>query len=62
MNIEIDTGNAAFEGGARLPECARILREVADKLEQGNDPEELRLWPLFDVNGNRVGKVEGGTR
>lgn len=50
FNLEIPSlGNAAFERNPR-PEIARILRETADKLEQGRDVLALR-----DINGNTVG-------
>lgn len=45
-------GNAAFEGN-ESGETARILRELADKIESGRLPETL-----LDVNGNAVGKVK----
>ena len=41
--------NAAFEFDPR-PELARILREVADKIESGANGGTMR-----DVNGNRIG-------
>lgn len=41
--------NAAFAHNPR-PEIARILRETADKIEQGRDVIALR-----DANGNTVG-------
>lgn len=47
---EFDLGNAAFEGEARPAEVVRILRGVADRVEQGHD-EGL----VHDVNGNKVG-------
>lgn len=48
--------NAAFgedDGTARRFEIARILRETADALEEGQEYKTLR-----DVNGNRVGIAE----
>lgn len=50
--ISIETVNAAFEEEPER-EIARILRELASKLENGQHPESLR-----DINGNKVGKVE----
>lgn len=47
---EFDLGNAAFEGEACPGEVARILRQVADRVEAGHD-EGL----VHDVNGNKVG-------
>lgn len=61
FRIEIETGNAAFnEDGGELSEAAegretaRILRELADCVENGWRLPERVLW---DVNGNRVGKA-----
>lgn len=53
--ITIKTGNAAFEAfeGLEHYEVARILRRLADKLENGSKPERL-----LDINGNNVGTVE----
>ena len=58
FKLTIKTGNAAFhdedENGdhqaAAMLECARILREAANRLECGSDCESLR-----DYNGNKVG-------
>lgn len=50
FNVEINTGNAAF-GITHSLELARILRELADKVESGQDDTVLR-----DMNGNRVGQ------
>lgn len=53
FEITIETDNAAFgedEGGAG-PEVARILREVADKVENG-----AAGGRVFDFNGNGVGR------
>ena len=52
FKLTIKTDNAAFsedEGGPNL-EVARLLREAADKIENGGDG-----GVLMDVNGNRVG-------
>lgn len=50
LKLTISTANAAFEGDP-APECARILRALADLIEYG----ERTDGSLFDVNGNRVG-------
>lgn len=47
VTVEID--NAAFQPEA-APEVARILRETADRVEQGYRSEAIR-----DENGNTVG-------
>ncbi len=49
--LKIKTGNAAFHEGEPLAEVARILREVADKLDR-SDP----AGTIFDANGNSVGE------
>lgn len=58
MKIAIDLGNAAFSDGNSGHECARILRELADKIEWFDiarpDPN---LSNLRDINGNTVGKA-----
>jgi hypothetical protein len=50
--IKIETVNAAFEG-AEGYEVARILRDLADKIEDNNQPSKVR-----DINGNTVGAIE----
>lgn len=49
MRIQFRTSNAAFQG-RRKSESARILREIAEKLEEGHDEGIIQ-----DVNGNKVG-------
>lgn len=51
ITITIHTDGAAFDPDPR-PEVARILRDLADRLEAGHDPEKLR-----DINGNAAGEV-----
>lgn len=50
--IEIKVGNSAFTEDCDY-ELARILRELADRFEEGGSPMRLR-----DINGNTVGTVE----
>lgn len=52
IRIQLDTGNAAFSDGNRDAEVARILREAADRIENGGDD-----FSLYDYNGNKVGSV-----
>lgn len=52
FELHIDTDNAAFDYPG--PEVARILRELADLLDDGVTGH----GPLRDVNGNRVGSWE----
>jgi len=57
MKITFATDNEAFtEQGeeseeAKRAECARILRQIATKLESGQD-----AGAVMDANGNNVGK------
>lgn len=50
--ITINTENSAFEGNEEH-EVARILRNIADKIENGQQPRK----PM-DINGNSVGSIE----
>lgn len=52
FQLYVHTDNAAFDDQAT--ELARILRLVADKIEQGEDYSMFRT--IFDVNGNDVGR------
>jgi hypothetical protein len=51
--IMIKTGNAAFDEDYPGREVARILRKLADRVENEEYPSKL-----MDSNGNAVGKVE----
>ena len=53
--IEIEMDNAAFENGNGY-ELARILRGAADRVEDCEfaAPDSM---PVFDTNGNLVGKI-----
>lgn len=53
IKIVIATGNAAFEEAGKENEAARVLRELADRLESGEQPNSLR-----DYNGNKVCRIE----
>lgn len=52
IKIRIKIVNAAFQDMPEY-EVARMLRELADKLESGRQPGKL-----LDLNGNAVGSVE----
>ena len=56
MKITINTKNAAFEYQAGI-EVARILRGLADKIENWEGKNSFTLG-LLDVNGNKVGEVK----
>lgn len=51
FTVTFNTNNDAFAEDP-APEIARILRELADKVAEGDD---LGLIRLRDVNGARVG-------
>lgn len=53
--IRVDLNNAAFAGDGLRKELPRILRELADKIED-EGPKSPR--GLLDVNGNTVGVFE----
>lgn len=53
FTLEIETGNAAFSDGPAT-EIARILRDLAARLERGDFNDEMHLR---DYNGNRVGRA-----
>ncbi len=54
VRMTIETNNAAFSQDVGL-EVARILRDAADRIEQGHGVDALTLR---DINGNRVGELE----
>jgi hypothetical protein len=49
FRLEIETSNAAFEGGSH--EVERLLKQVALRLMQG----ETGVRTVRDINGNSVG-------
>jgi len=55
LRIEIATENAAFYLHDHAPgyELARILRDVANRIEAG-----ATEGPIYDVNGNKVGRYD----
>ena len=59
LKIQITMDNAAFEGDGGGSEAARILRDLADRIDGGLTSKTLVR--LNDVNGNNVGtaKVTG---
>lgn len=48
--LQFETNNAAFEGEMLAAECARILRNLAQKVQAGQDSGSV-----VDVNGNKCG-------
>lgn len=49
FKLDIELGNAAFEDDAG--ELSRILKELAEKLEDGSTEDGF----VRDLNGNKVG-------
>lgn len=54
--IEMDMDNAAFEL-APGEEAARILRRRLPQIESIGANDVGTVFPLMDVNGNRVGQI-----
>ena len=58
FTMNVKTSNAAFtdtaDGFDPGPELARILRDVADRMEGGY----VLSGSVFDINGNKVGSFE----
>ena len=51
FTLKFATDNAAFEGEALEAECARLLRQIAKRLEV----REEATGTIMDANGNYVG-------
>ena len=51
FKVTIDTGNDAFMDGNREAEIARILRKLADVIEEFG----TSTGRVYDINGNTVG-------
>ena len=58
LKLKINSENAAFDLEGQ--EVARILRDLADKLEHLDKLQESQL-PLRDLNGNTVGYYTSST-
>ena len=50
LEVKMETANAAFADGNEGAEAARILRKVADQIEQEQNLSES-CRPLRDING-----------
>lgn len=62
FSLDVATSNAAFkEGGCGNLELARILREVATKLERSEFTPDMPSR-ISDSNGNRVGSFRWEAR
>ena len=59
ISLELQTNdNSAFEGneGCRV-EVARILTDAANNLLKPGRYESNEDYPLWDINGNRCGRI-----
>jgi hypothetical protein len=56
--VNIDCNSAAFDDAACGAEIARILRALANELEQETDAFTAFDAELRDINGNRCGDAE----
>jgi len=57
VRIEIRTENSAFQDGNKSLEVARILKNLAKRLENDPDLVDCEIT-LTDINGNKVGTFE----
>jgi hypothetical protein len=57
LTITIDSDNDAFEPDPG-PELARILKDIARKIADTNQYQIATTFPLYDMNGNFVGKLK----
>lgn len=54
FNVMFSTDNAAFSDGNMCQEIARILKDLADKIEENGLIEDV-VQRIRDINGARVG-------
>jgi hypothetical protein len=62
IKIDINTANAAFDGDNAGAEAARILRDLADRLEGSGTLARSDTKFLRDINGNTVGTYKTTAR
>lgn len=55
FRLTIATDNAAFSDGAHGHELARILRVVAQRVEDAGEMPDGATGNVLDINGNRCG-------
>ena len=53
FTMTFETSNVAFDDEELLPECADILREIANQIDNAAADGNIR-----DVNGNTIGRWE----
>lgn len=54
--LRFDIGNSAFGDFPQI-EVARILRDLADKIDARGLPGGLECFAARDINGNRIGAL-----
>jgi hypothetical protein len=62
LRVTIKMENDAFCGGNSGNEVDRILRELGGKLAAKNLDGAKLDYPLFDINGNKVGQAKTAAR
>lgn len=62
ITIKIDTANAAFDGDNEGAEVARILRNLAERLEGSGVLARSDTKFLHDLNGNSAGTYKSSKR
>ena len=55
FRLVICTDNAAFSGDDHGPELARILRKIAQRMEDSGTIPDGIDGTVMDINGNRCG-------
>jgi hypothetical protein len=51
MQLNFETANAAFADGHGHAEAARILHDIAERVDNGHETGVIR-----DINGNTIGR------
>lgn len=54
LQLQFDTSNAMFEDNS-VPETVRILREIADAIEEHQVKASPTVQNILDFNGNSIG-------
>jgi hypothetical protein len=60
LKIDLSLDNAAFDGADLQYEAARILRAIADKVENLSFSREYsgESFPVHDLNGQKTGQYK----
>jgi len=57
ISIEINGNGSAFDESGGLTETARILRDIANKLEESEFTGNEIPTTIYDLNGNVCGEI-----